>query len=175
MINPGRFTMTVISLTQVRADRSAQEEILAGQPWGALPELTTAEHFLVLVIRKWVVAYNQKKPPAAFIGEAFSVAEAEHLYQPFDKLMTVIAFTSEIDLDVRCSKCRELGDGEKRILTIIRLAQEQRFDALEKYLGGWLRGSGQRFVAETAEVLGAGLARKGLKLPLRIEMSPIMQ
>ena len=89
--------------------------------------------------------------------------------------MTVIAFTSEIDLDVRCSKCRELGDGEKRILTIIRLAQEQRFDALEKYLGGWLRGSGQRFVAETAEVLGAGLARKGLKLPLRIEMSPIMQ
>ncbi len=130
---------------------------------------------MVLVIRKWVVAYNQKKPPAAFIGEAFSIAEAEHLYQPFDKLMTVIAFTSEIDLDVRCSKCRELGDGEKRILTIIRLAQEQRFDALEKYLGGWLRGSGQRFVAETAEVLGAGLARKGLKLPLRIEMSPIMQ
>ena len=78
--------------------------------------------------------------------------------------MTVIAFTSEIDLDVRCSKCRELGDGEKRILTIIRLAQEQRFDALDQYLGGWLRGSGQRFVAETAEVLGAGLARKGLKL-----------
>ncbi len=32
MINLGRFTMTVISLTQVRADRSAQEEILAGQP-----------------------------------------------------------------------------------------------------------------------------------------------
>ena len=91
MINLGRFTMTVISLTQVRADRSAQEEILAGQPWGALPELTTAEHFLILVIRIWVVAYNQKKPPAAFIGEAFSVAEAEHLYQPFDKLMTVIA------------------------------------------------------------------------------------
>ena len=33
MINLGRFTMTVFSLTQVRAGRSL--EILAGQPWGA--------------------------------------------------------------------------------------------------------------------------------------------
>ena len=94
------------------------------------------------MIRKWVVAYNQKAA-GRFHWRSFFRRRAEHLYQPFDKLMTVIAFTSEIDLDVRCCKCRELGYGEKRIWTIIRLAQEQ-IDALEKYLGGWLRGSGQR-------------------------------
>ena len=104
--------MNVIPLSLVRDGRAIQENFLTGQPWGVLPNLTTPEHLLVLVIRKWVAAYNQRRPPETFIGDAFSVAEVKHLYQPFDKLMTVIAFTSEIDLDVRCLKCRELGDGE---------------------------------------------------------------
>jgi hypothetical protein len=167
--------MSVIPLSLAHGSHAAQENFLNGQPWGVLPDLTTPEHLLVLVIRKWVAAYNQRKPPETFIGDAFSVAEVKHLYQPFDKLMTVIAFTSEIDLDVRCLKCRELGDGEKRILTIIRLAQERRFNNLQNYLNGWLRGSGQRFVAETAEFLGTELGRKGLRLPLRINISPTLQ
>lgn len=142
------------------------------QPWQPPGNLTTAEHLLILIVRRWVENFKRKRGIDAAMDNAFIAANLIQAASAFDKLMSVIAISSEIQLDIRCLKCSSVGDGEKLILQTTRLFQKTWPKAADQNLTRWLPPAAARVVSENLAKVAAEMKQQNLILPLRVGLMP---
>ena len=132
-------------------------------------DLSTAEHFLLVAIRHWVKAVKEQRNPMQILRRGFNIAKLSAAMEGFHTLMTVIANSATIPLDVRCPTCAGYGDGEKGIISIIAFAQAGKSQWVLQRLESWLPPSEARAAMPNAEILAREMTKSNLVVPLRLE------
>ncbi len=129
----------------------------------------TSEHLVIWAIRQWVSDHKNRVPEHTLIQNGFAAAYVDTAFGPFDTLMTLSATTATRVLDVRCLKCKGVGDGEVDILSVISLIQAGRGDLACIRLGSWLPPAAVRHGLSAADRLARVLERGGHTIWLRAE------
>lgn len=133
-----------------------------------LAELQTAELFVVMSLRLWVLALRD--PTSVTLGwrSGFDAAGLDAAGRgAFDALFRTVAATALRSLDVRCPRCGELGEDEGRFLQLLSLLHCGRSDGAAAILADWVPRAASRLALISAQGFAASLQDGGLPIPLR--------
>jgi hypothetical protein len=133
-----------------------------------LTDLQTAELFAVMSLRLWVAALRD--PTAVTLGwrSGFDAAGIDDAGgDAFDALFRIVAASALRTLDVRCTRCAELGEDEGRLLQLLSLLQRRRSVEAAAILADWLPSAAKRLALVSAQGFAASLLEGGLMIPLR--------
>lgn len=132
-----------------------------------VPELETAEQFTLWAIRSWVEAYKASTPVFDRLAKGFDLAGAPDGLFALDEMLSVIAASSCVQIDVRCVRCQSIGDGECAILTVLVAAQTGRLTSVRDGFASWLPPAAVRLASDAARRFAAALWSAGMVLPSR--------
>lgn len=135
-------------------------------------QLTTPEQFLVWAVRYWVYSYRQDVDPLVVMAEGFARARLESRLADFDSIMTITATVALRSLDVRCPRCRWLGDGERDILAAAALAQWHHPQLARARLEDWLAPASARLTMPYLRDVTTTMRQRHLILPLHADYLP---
>ncbi|MBV8651280.1 MAG: hypothetical protein JO255_07420 [Alphaproteobacteria bacterium] len=133
-----------------------------------LTELQTSELFVVVSLRLWVSAYLDPTSLGRSWRSGFDAAGLDDAGRDaFDALLRTVAATALRTLDVRCPRCRELGEDEGRLLQLLSLLQRRRQSGAAAVLSDWMPSAAARLALVSAQGFAASLQDGGLSIPLR--------
>lgn len=81
-----------------------------------------------------------------------------------DEMLCVIAASPRVQIDVRCLRCRSMGDGEVALLTMIGAAQMGCMDDANDVLARCLPPASVRIAADAARRFAVALWAAGMIL-----------
>ena len=131
-------------------------------------DLGTGGHFLLVAIRNWVKAVKDKRNPLPILVAGFDLAGVGMALKPFDEVMLATATSSTHPFDVRCTTCKEVGDGEKDILSVISFIQANKSKWAFQRLRSWLPESASRLVLPHVKSIGLELSSGDLIIDLKL-------
>ncbi len=132
-----------------------------------VPELATAEQFTLWAIRSWVEAYKASMPICDRLAKGFDLAGMPEGLPTLDEMLSVVAASACVQIDVRCVRCRTIGDGECVMLKILVAAQAGRLTSVRDGFASWLPPAAVRVAADAARRFAAVLWSAGMVLPPR--------
>jgi hypothetical protein len=133
-----------------------------------LTELQTSELFVVMSLRLWVSAYLDPTGAGGNWRSGFDAAGLDDAGRDaFDALLRTVAATALRALDVRCPRCRELGEDEGRLLQLLSLLQRGRRSGAAAILADWMPSAAARLALISAHGFATSLRDRGLNIPLR--------
>lgn len=138
----------------------------------AVTALTAGEALLVWGTRYWVHSVKQRRDPRSILREGFRTGTVEAAVDPLDELLTLTLNAARSPRDVRCPKCKSVGDGERDILLAVAIAQNGTSAQLHASLGQWLHPSAIHQAAEHVHGIASALESGGLILPCRVASGP---
>lgn len=136
----------------------------------AVPELETAEQFTLWAIRSWVEAYKASTPIFDRLAKGFDLAGAPDGLFALDEMLSVVAASSCVQIDVRCIRCQSIGDGEGAMLKILVAAQAGQLASVRDGFAIWLPPAAVRLAADAARRFAASLWSAGMVLPSRQQL-----
>lgn len=135
-------------------------------------QLTTPEHFIVWAVRYWVYSHRQNVDPLIVMTDGFARAGIEPRLVDFDTMMTITATVALRSLDVRCPKCRWVGDGERDILAAAALTQWHHLGLARERLETWLAPASARLTMPYLRDVMTAMRQRHLILPLHAGYLP---
>ncbi len=136
----------------------------------AVPELETAEQFTLWAIRSWVEAHKASTTIFDRLAKGFDLAGVPDGLFALDEMLSVIAASSCVQIDVRCVRCQSIGDGESAMLKILIAAQAGRLTSVRDGFANWLPPAAVRLAADAARRFAASLWSAGMVLPSRQQL-----
>jgi hypothetical protein len=137
-------------------------------PRTPIASLRTAELLVVTTLRLWVAPHRapQVRHPD-WRGGLDAARIAAPAATSFDALLRILAACASRRLDVRCPRCRELGEDEARLLRLLRSLQSDRREPAAAILDLWLPPAAARMALGPAAGFAHALAEAGLFIPPR--------
>ncbi len=133
-----------------------------------IAELQPAELFVICLARLWVLHDRDSDTVPADWRAGFAHMHIDRAGEAgFDALFGLVAASAVRSIDIRCKRCPHLGEDEGWLLQLVCLLQEDRLAEAAAILGDWLPAGTVRLAAGPAQVFAAGLAVRGLSIPLR--------
>jgi hypothetical protein len=133
-----------------------------------IAELRTAELFLVSSIRLWAAPHLDPAGSHADWRGAFVAAGIEEDGgADFDSLFRIVAGAARRSLDVRCARCRQLGEDEAWLLQLISALQQERRLEAAAILADWLQPAAVQLATRLALGVARAMAGVGLVVPRR--------
>jgi hypothetical protein len=137
-------------------------------PNAPIAELRTAEQFLVSSIRLWAAPHLEPTGSHPDWRGAFVAAGIEEDGgADFDSLFRIVAGSARRPLDVRCARCRQLGEDEAWLLQLISALQQERRLEAAAILGDWLPTAALPLAIRLALGVARAMAGVGLVVPRR--------
>jgi hypothetical protein len=133
-----------------------------------IAHLRSAELFVLCLVRLWVLhhCHPDEIPPDWRAG--FAHMHIDHDGEAgFDQLFGLVAASAVRSLDIRCKCCPHLGEDEAWLLQLVRALQGDRLAEAASILADWLPAGAVRRAIGPAQAFAAGLAARGLVMPLR--------
>jgi hypothetical protein len=137
-------------------------------PDAPIKALEPAELFVLCIARLWVLHHRQPETVAADWRAGFAHMHMDGNSQAgFDALFATVAASAVRSIDIRCKTCPHLGEDEAWLLQLVSLLQQGGLAEAAAILAGWLPPNEVRQAIGPAHVFAAGLAARGLTVPLR--------
>jgi len=131
-------------------------------------ELQPAELFVICLARLWVLHYRKPEEVPAHWRAGFAHMHIDSDGEAgFDALFGLIAASAVRNIDTRCKCCPHLGEDEGWLLQLICRLQDDQLAEAAAILRAWLPPGAVRRAFGSAQAFAAGLAARGLLIPLR--------
>ncbi|HWB50591.1 MAG TPA: hypothetical protein VG651_15890 [Stellaceae bacterium] len=131
-------------------------------------ELQPAELFLICIARLWVLHHRHPDEMAADWRTGFAHMRIDSNGETgFDTLFALVAASAVRSIDIRCKTCPHLGEDEAWLLQLVGCLQRDRLAEAAAILADWLPAGTVRRAVGPAQAFAAGLAARGLVMPLR--------
>jgi hypothetical protein len=133
-----------------------------------IADLQPAELFVICLARLWVLHDRDPDAVPADWRAGFAHMHIDRDGEAsFDTLFGLVAASAIRSIDIRCKRCRHLGEDEGRLLQLVCLLQDDRLAEAAPILGDWLPAGTVRQAVGPAQVFAARLAARGLSISLR--------
>jgi hypothetical protein len=138
-----------------------------------LGDLTFGEQILLWASRYWVQALMQGTSAHETLQTGFKLAGAPAAHPALDGLMTVIATSAKVQIDIRCQKCSEVSFDEHRLMAAVAAWQRgASAEMADRILEVWMPAPALRAARGPAAHLAAALGNAGLIIRSRIWIRP---
>jgi hypothetical protein len=136
-------------------------------PTRPVSELKSAEAFLLVTLRLWAAPHKEPAAgPYPDWREGFAASGiGDEGADAFDQLFLIVVKSAIRSLDVRCPRCRHIGEDEHMFLTAIGLLQRNHWNAAEDLLTCWLPAAAARAALVQAIGLAGAMSAIGMILP----------
>ena len=154
------------ALTTRNDDQMTSIEIATKPPRFA--EMPFCEQLIIWAVRFWVQNFKNQCSVDEPIQHGFALARIPEAHRALDDFLTIVAYSSEAGIDIRCPNHPGTSIDEQRILGVIAALQVQGAEKdAESFLSIWLPPAAIRCALTAATTLAKSVGTEGLSVRAR--------